>query len=350
MSTTQLQPDSRTSVREVDDLSFRIFIESVRDYALLMLDPTGRIISWNAGAEAIKGYKADEIIGRHFSTFYPPEAIKSGLPAHELNVAGREGRFEDEGWRIRKDGSRFWANVVITALRGSDGSLIGYAKVTRDLTERRRHEESLRYNEVRFRTLVEGVRDYAIFMLDPDGSVASWNAGAQQIHGFDAHDVIGSHFSRFLVPDGTERQRASRELLTAAREGRFQEEGWRMRKNGTRFWANVVITAIRDRGGDLARLLEDHARPDRTMRHEAALLRERGALPPVGRERRRLRHHHARRGGHDHQLEQRCRAHQWLQWQRNPGPALLAPVSSGRHCRQQALAPTGHRPRTGPGQ
>ena len=272
MSTTQLQPDSRTSVREVDDLSFRIFIESVRDYALLMLDPTGRVISWNPGAEAIKGYKADEIIGRHFSTFYPPEAIKSGLPAHELDVAGREGRFEDEGWRIRKDGSRFWANVVITALRGSDGSLIGYAKVTRDLTERRRHEESLRYNEVRFRTLVEGVRDYAIFMLDPDGSVASWNAGAQQIHGVDAKDVIGSHFSRFLVPDGTERQRASRELLTAAREGRFQEEGWRMRKNGTRFWANVVITAIRDRGGTLLGYSKITRDLTERMRHEAALL------------------------------------------------------------------------------
>ena len=131
----------------------------------------------------------------------------------------------------------------------SDGSLTGYAKVTRDLTERRRHEESLRNNEVRFRTLVEGVRDYAIYMLDPDGAVATWNAGAQQIHGVDAIDVIGTHFSRFLVPDGTERERAGRELQIAAREGRFQDEGWRMRSNGTRFWANVVITAIRDQAG-----------------------------------------------------------------------------------------------------
>src|SRR3954469_13451708 len=154
----------------VDDVVFRTFIETVRDYALLMLDPTGRIVSWNAGAEAIKGYKADEIIGKHFSIFYPPEAIARGVPAHELVVAEREGRFEDEGWRVRKDGWRFWANVVITALRGPDGGLIGFAKVTRDLTERRRHEESLRFNEMRFRALVEGVRDYAIIMLDPDGA------------------------------------------------------------------------------------------------------------------------------------------------------------------------------------
>ncbi|HET9474526.1 MAG TPA: PAS domain S-box protein, partial [Steroidobacteraceae bacterium] len=272
MSTTHLQPGSRSAVRGVDDLSFRIFIESVRDYALLMLDTTGRIVSWNSGAEAIKGYKAEEIIGQHFSTFYPADAIQSGLPAHELNVAAREGRFEDEGWRIRKDGTRFWANVVITALRSADGSLTGYAKVTRDLTERRRHEESLRFNEVRFRTLVEGVRDYAIFMLDPDGSVASWNVGAQQILGIDASEAIGTHFSRFLVPDGTERQRARRELEVAAREGRFQEEGWRMRKNGARFWANIVITAIRDQGGALLGFSKITRDLTERRRHEAALL------------------------------------------------------------------------------
>ena len=217
MNSPQLQPDPRSKVRGVDDDSFRIFIESVRDYALLMLDPTGRIVSWNAGAEAIKGYKADEIIGRHFSTFYPPESIESGLPARELVEAARDGRFEDEGWRVRKDGTRFWANVVITALHSSDGTLTGYAKVTRDLTERRRHEESLRNNELRFRTLVEGVRDYAIYMLDPNGAVETWNAGAQQIHGFNAIDVIGTHFSRLMVPDGSERERADREIATSPR-------------------------------------------------------------------------------------------------------------------------------------
>jgi PAS domain S-box-containing protein len=271
MSSASLESDARIPVRAVDDLSFRVFIETVRDYALLMLDPTGRIVSWNIGAESIKGYKAEEIIGRHFSTFYPPEAIESGLPAHELVVAAREGRFEDEGWRVRKDGSRFWANVVITALHAPDGSLSGYAKVTRDLTERRRHEESLRYNELRFRTLIEGVRDYAIFMLDPDGNIATWNTGAKQIHGYEAREAIGSHFSRLMLADGGEQERAHRELQVAARDGRFQEEGWRLRKNGTRFWANVVITAIRDQSGVLLGFSKITRDLTERLAHESAL-------------------------------------------------------------------------------
>jgi len=271
MSPAPLSTDSRIAVQGVDDLSFRVFIETVRDYALLMLDPTGHIVSWNPGAEAIKGWKAEEILGKHFSTFYPPESIERGLPAHELVVAAREGRFEDEGWRVRKDGTRFWANVVITALQGPNGTLTGYAKVTRDLTERRRHEEALRYNELRFRTLIEGVRDYAIFMLDPDGHIASWNAGAQHILGYDAVEAIGTHFSRLLVPDGAEQTRARRELQVAAREGRFQEEGWRRRKNGTQFWANVVITAIRDPQGALLGFSKITRDLTERIRHEAEL-------------------------------------------------------------------------------
>jgi len=271
MNRSPVPSDSRSPVRGVEDASFRVFVETVRDYALLMLDPTGRIVSWNTGAEAIKGYKAEEIIGTHFSAFYPSEAIERGLPAHELVVAAREGRFEDEGWRVRKDGSRFWANVVITALHAPDGTLTGYAKVTRDLSERRRHEETLRYNELRFRALVEGVRDYAIYMLDPDGHVATWNAGAQQIHGYTAVESIGSHFSRLLVPDGTELERARRELFIASREGRFQEEGWRLRKDGTRFWANVVITAIRDPQGSLLGFSKITRDLTERLHHEAAL-------------------------------------------------------------------------------
>ena len=271
MSPAPLSTDSRIAVQGVDDLSFRVFIETVRDYALLMLDPTGHIVSWNPGAEAIKGWKAEEILGKHFSTFYPPESIERGLPAHELVVAAREGRFEDEGWRVRKDGTRFWANVVITALQGPNGTLTGYAKVTRDLTERRRHEEALRYNELRFRTLIEGVRDYAIFMLDPDGHIATWNAGAQYILGYDAIEAVGTHFSRLLVPDGAEQTRARRELQVAAREGRFQEEGWRRRKNGTQFWANVVITAIRDPQGALLGFSKITRDLTERIRHEAEL-------------------------------------------------------------------------------
>ena len=233
------------------DAPFRVFVESVRDYALIMLDPQGYIVSWNTGAEAIKGYTAEEIIGRHFTTFYPPEAIASGLPERELVVAQAVGRFEDEGWRLRKDGTRFWANVIITALRDRAGNLLGFAKVTRDLSERRKIEENLRASEQRFRALVQNVRDYAIFMLDPEGCVATWNEGAQAINGYTANEIIGQHLSRFYPPDALTRGAPAHELKTATTEGRFEEEGWRLRKDGTRFWASVVLTAIRDARGQL---------------------------------------------------------------------------------------------------
>src|ERR687886_1144353 len=166
-------------------------IEQARDYALFILDPSGRIMSWNLGAERLKGYAADEIIGRHFSLFYPQDAVQSGWPAHELQVATVEGRFEDEGWRVRKDGSRFWANVVITALRDEEGKLLGFSKITRDLSDRRLHEEALRQSEERFRLLLEGVTDYAIYMLDEDGIVTSWNQGAQRISGYTRDEILG---------------------------------------------------------------------------------------------------------------------------------------------------------------
>ncbi|HEU4628310.1 MAG TPA: PAS domain S-box protein, partial [Gemmatimonadaceae bacterium] len=156
---------------------YRLLVEAVQDYAIFALDPDGYVLSWNAGAQRIKGYTAEEIIGRHFSIFYPQEKVAERFPHYELEVAGREGRFEDEGWRLRKDGTRFWANVVITALRDQAGHLVGFAKVTRDLTERRAAEEALRESEERFRLLVTTVRDYGIFMLDPEGCVASWNEG-----------------------------------------------------------------------------------------------------------------------------------------------------------------------------
>jgi PAS domain S-box-containing protein len=257
--------------RAIDDVTFRAFVESVRDYALLMLDRDGKVVSWNQGAQAIQGYAAAEILGRHFSTFYPPDAVEAGLPLQELAIAARDGRFEDEGWRVRKDGSPFLANVVITALRDPDRALIGYASVTRDLSERRLHEEHLRLSEARFRSLVEGVRDYAIFLLDVDGNVASWNAGAEQILGYRAIEVIGSHFSRFLGPEATRKERADRELAIAAAEGRFQEEGERVRKNGQTFFANVVITPLRNPNGELIGYSKITRDLTERVRHEAAL-------------------------------------------------------------------------------
>ena len=231
--------------------AFRLLVESTTDYAIFMLDTSGIVLTWNAGAVRLNGYTADEIVGRHFSTFYPPDAVASGWPQHELECAERDGRFEDEGWRLRKDGSRFWANVVITALRDGNGVLRGFGKVSRDLTERREAEQRLRESEERLRLLVESTLDYAIFMLTPEGVIASWNAGAHRIKGYTASEIIGRHFSMFYPPDQIARGWPAFELQEAARVGRFEDEGWRLRKDGSRFWANVVITALRAPDGTL---------------------------------------------------------------------------------------------------
>ncbi|HEU4564056.1 MAG TPA: PAS domain-containing sensor histidine kinase [Gemmatimonadaceae bacterium] len=230
---------------------YRLLVESVRDYAIFALDPEGHIITWNAGAQRIKGYAPSEIIGRHFSLFYPPEDIAAGKPANNLAVAARDGRVEDEGWRLRKDGTAFWASVVITALRDETGTLVGFGKVTRDLTERRMAEEAMRQNEERFRLLVERVRDYAIFMLDPDGRIASWNAGAEAINGYHEQEIIGRHFSVFYTAEDVASGKPRRELEIASRTGVYEEEGWRVRKNGAVFWSSVVITAVRNSAGEL---------------------------------------------------------------------------------------------------
>jgi PAS domain S-box-containing protein len=238
-----------TSATVPDDL-FRVLVDRVEDYAIFALDPDGYIMTWNTGAQRLKFYSPDEAIGMHFSNFYRPE--DKAKPAQELAIAIAEGRVEDEGWRVRKDGSLFWANVVITALRDDDGVLIGFAKVTRDLTERRAAEELIRESEERFRLLVQSVRDYAIFMLDPTGHIQTWNAGAEHIKGYSAEEIIGSHFSIFYPTEDIEAGKPERELEIATRTGEYEEEGWRLRKDGTPFWANVVITPVRTAAGKLA--------------------------------------------------------------------------------------------------
>ncbi len=230
---------------------YRLLVDAVSDYAIFALDTTGHVLTWNAGAERIKGYRADEIIGKHFSIFYPRELVAEGFPEFELRTAANTGRFEDEGWRIRADGSRFWANVVITALRDERGDLVGFGKITRDLTERREAEEALRESEQRFRLLVEGVRDYAIYMLDPTGRVTTWNAGAERIKGYRTREIIGQPFTRFYPREDVDAGKPQRDLELATRAGRVEEEAWRVRKDGTRFWALVLISAVRNHAGEL---------------------------------------------------------------------------------------------------
>ena len=234
-----------------ENFRYRQLVDAISDYAIYMLDKTGLVASWNAGARRFKGYEAHEIIGKSFANFYTEEDRAAGAPQAALATAAREGRFEKEGWRVRKDGARFWAHVVIDPIRDPSGELIGFAKITRDLTERRQAENSLIQSEQQFRLLVQGVTDYAIYMLDPEGRVSNWNVGAERIKGYTADEVVGRHFSQFYTPEDQAAGLPQAALDTATREGRFEREGLRVRKDGSRFWSHVVIDPIRGDDGQL---------------------------------------------------------------------------------------------------
>jgi PAS domain S-box-containing protein len=232
-----------------DSRDLELLINGIVDYAIFMLDPDGAIRTWNKGAERLKGYSAHEIIGQSFSIFYTPEDRDKGLPGRALATAADTGRLASEGWRVRKDGSRFWALVVLDAIRDENNRLIGYAKVTRDITERQQAQNDLLESERRYRRLVEAVVDYAIFQLDPSGNVATWNPGARRIKGYSPEEIIGRHFSTFYTPEDRDNGVPGTALAEAAEKGRFEAEGWRVRKDGTRFWASVVIDRITDESG-----------------------------------------------------------------------------------------------------
>jgi len=233
------------------DDPFRLLVQSIVDYAIYLLDVDGNVTSWNAGAERIKGFQTEEIVGQHFSRFYTEEDREAGMPARVLDTARREGKYQGEGWRVRKDGSRFWASVVVDRINGAEGELIGFAKITRDMTEQREAHLALLDAERRFRLLVQGVTDYAIYMLDVDGHVTNWNAGAERIKGYSPGEIVGEHFSRFYTPEDFDAGLPKRALETARETGRYEAEGWRVRKDGTRFWASVIIDAIKDDDGHL---------------------------------------------------------------------------------------------------
>jgi len=230
---------------------FAHLVANVQDYAIFLLDPQGIVRSWNSGAQRLKGYASDEVLGRHFSIFYSQADVDRHWPEQELEIASQVGRFETEGWRFRKDGSRFWASVTITPERSEDGALEGFLKITRDLTERRRAEQSLKESEERFRLLIEGVRDYAIFALTPEGRVATWNTGAERIKGYKTEEVLGKPFSIFYTPEAIARGKPEWMLQAALEHGSVEDEDWRVRKDGRQFWANVTLTALRDEQGQL---------------------------------------------------------------------------------------------------
>ena len=267
-----------------------LLVSAVEDYAIVLLSPTGDIRSWNAGAVRTFGYRAEETVGRSFAMFHPPADVEGGKPRRELEVAERDGRVEDEGWRVRKGGERFWVDTVITAMRGPDGELRGFAKITRDLTKRRNAEEHLRQNEEMFRLLVASVKDYAIFMLDPTGHIVSWSAGAERIKGYAPSEIIGKHFSIFYPEADKQAHKPERELEIASRTGVYEEEGWRLRKDGSRFWANVVITAVHDESGALrgfAKVTRDITERKQAEETQRALVEQQQARLQAEDERRR---------------------------------------------------------------
>jgi PAS domain S-box-containing protein len=249
------EPGTRRATKGVSRIAperrYELLVDAVVDYAIYMLDPEGYITTWNRGAERLKGYTAEEIIGSHFSRFFSDEQRADGKPWHALRIAAKYGRFEEENWRVRKDGSRFWALAVLDAIHDEHGQLIGFAKITRDMSERQRAQEVLAESERLFRLLVKGVTDYAIFMLDPDGNVTNWNSGAERIKGYGESEIIGRHFSSFYTEEDRRLGKPQEALRQAALTGRFESEGWRVRKNGERFWANALIDAIYDEAGKL---------------------------------------------------------------------------------------------------
>ena len=420
MVATRPQPHEE-ALRQSEEV-MRLMVEAVRDYAIFMLDPDGFIRSWNMGAERLKGYKAGEIIGKHFSIFYTEEAKPDGTPARGASVRP-SGRSIRRGRVAHSEGrNQFWANVLITAffdqrgrhlgftkvtrdlterreaeeklrrseerlrllidsvpdyaifrstpkgvsrrepgratheglhgrgdsgqallhflmrrktvagvtqptssgrpsprdpterkvggtarmarafgracssprIRDEHGRHLGFAKVTRDMTERRRTEELLLQSEERLRLLFENVQDYAIYMLDPEGNVVSWNAVAEKIKGYRADEIIGKHFSAFYLAEDAAAGRPERELQLAKAVGRHEDEGWRLRKNGERFWANVVISAGVRPQERASRVRQGHAGPDGTAQDG-----RRGSARRAGRDAGAHSDHRSRDGGQD---------------------------------------------------
>lgn len=268
--------------------TFQLLVDAVTDYALYMLDANGRIVTWNPGAERFKGYSASEIIGEHFSRFFSPDDQAAGVPARALSIAAREGRFEAEGWRIKKDGSRFWAHAILDAIYAEDGSLRGFAKITRDITEKRRLEQATYESALQLKMLLEGVRDYAIYMLDPRGRITSWNSGAQAIKGYEEQEVLGQHFSLFYTEQDRAHDAPTVALETALRDGKFEAEAQRVRKDGSLFWAHVVIDPIFDQAGEhigfakITRDITERKLAEQELRHTQEALLQSQKLQALG--------------------------------------------------------------------
>jgi len=226
---------------------YQRMIEEIQDYAIILLDRDGIIRNWNKGAQKIKQYTEDEVLGKHFSIFYLMEDIDNNLPQKLIKQAFETGRAAQEGWRKRKDGSIFWGSITITALHDDDDTVIGYCKVTRDLTDGKIAEDELRMSEERYHQMIAEVEDYAIILLSAEGVIENWNVGAQKIKGYNSKEIVGRKFDVFYTGEDRKNKLPDMLLKTARDEGKATHEGWRIRKNGTRFWGLIVITALHDK-------------------------------------------------------------------------------------------------------
>lgn len=279
----------KSSLPRLAEEKFDRLIAEVEDYAIVLLDTSGIIVSWNKGAEKIKGYAEAEITGKSFKIFYTPEDETAGVPDTLLDYARRNNKANHEGWRVKKNGSRFWGNVVITAIHNDQGEVTGFLKVTRDLTERKIAEDrlvasaaelrvkndELRQSEERYHRMISEVQDYAILLLSDSGEILNWNTGAEYIKGYSASEIVGKSFTLFYTPEDN-KQNLPQKLLAEAREyGRATNEGWRKRKDGSLFWASVVITAIHNTDGSIlgfskvTRDLTDKKKTDDLLRQSA---------------------------------------------------------------------------------
>ena len=250
-------------------------VQEVTDYVIYLIDPHGVVQFWNKGAELIKGYSPEEVRGKHFSIFYTPEAIAAGIPDREIRRAAETGRAEDEDWRVRKDGSRFWANEVITALHDESGRVAGFAKITRDMTARKRMEDALRESEQRYRSVVEGVRDYAIFSMSADLRITNWNKAAEGIIGYTETEIMGQRSDVIFTPEDRAAGAPDDEARRARETGRALNERWHLRKDGSLFWGEGVLTSNRNELGEVSgffKLLRDNTAQKRLEDERERLL------------------------------------------------------------------------------
>ena len=259
-STKVISDSAALSIAELKEAESTSIFDEVDEYAIILLDVSGIILSWNKGAKRIKGYDAKEIIGKNYKIFYTKEDKETDLSSKLLEEAKVKGKTSYEGWRVRKNGQRFWGSLTLTALHNDDGSLRGYLKITRDMTEKKIAEDSysnfveelklkneeLKESEERYHKMVGEVLDYAIILLSKEGKILDWNKGAEKVKGYKAKEIVGKSFRLFYPKEEKENKLPERLLAEAVAKGSVTHEGWRIKKDGTRFWGNVTITALHD--------------------------------------------------------------------------------------------------------